>query len=267
MKCSEANKLINAYLDQQLDAENSLKLEQHLSSCPNCKQNYLELVTLQSKIKDNMNYYSTPAHLKQSILANINDNDLSTANSEDGVPSHALSIKSRTVKRTLAFAASILIGFTLAFMFIQQHNDEQLIAEVLSGHIRAITAKRYTDISSSKTETIIPWFTSRLNFSPKIFSFTEQGYDLAGGRLDLFHDQAIATVTYKVKNKLINVYTWPSPDIDDAEQESHHKQGYHLLYWCQNNMNYWIVSDSNNEEVTKLATLIRKQLDQTTKAD
>lgn len=251
MKCSDVNKLINAFLDQQLDAANSLKVEQHLSGCTYCNTAYLELAALQKKVRHTMDYYSAPEDLKHSIYAQF-DTETSTT--------PIASVKNRAFRGAISFAASLLITFTLVFAYIQHQRDEELVDEVLAEHIRAITAKRYADISSSKTEIIIPWFTSRLNFSPKIFNFKDQGFTLAGGRLDSFQKQNIATVTYKINNKLINVYTWPSPDVDDAVQELHHRQGYHLLYWCQNKMNYWIVSDSSNQDVIKLAGLINTQL-------
>jgi len=36
MKCNEARKLLNPYLDSELDTKSNLEVEQHLASCPEC---------------------------------------------------------------------------------------------------------------------------------------------------------------------------------------------------------------------------------------
>ncbi len=256
MNCAEANKLINAYLDLQLDAAHAVKVEQHIDNCTKCMASYHELSNLQAKLKSHMAFYPAPDTLKKQILTKFKTQPAMTRLNSDTT---SLSNKSR-VRQSIAIAASLVIGFIVVFSYQQHRSEEAFISEVLSSHIRAISANRYADIKSSATNTIIPWFTQKINFSPKIFNFSEQGYELAGGRLDSFQHQPIAAITYKNKNSLINVYTWPSPEIDDAPQESHNKQGYYLLYWCQNNMNYWIVSDGENKKVDQLAKLIRERL-------
>ena len=252
MNCDETKKFLHAYLDKQLDTVNSVSVEQHLKGCAACDEEYLELVELQTLVNTNLKPYSAPDNLHAKILSNLTS-EATTAHVIDNP-------KSSVWKYGFSFAASLVIGFALVFNFIDHHNEEKLIDDMLAGHIRAITAKRYTDIQSSKIETIIPWFTSKLDYSPKIFNFSGQGFKLIGGRLDSFQNQNIAAVSYQIDHSLINVYTWPSPEIDDAVQESHNKQGYHLVYWCKNNMNYWIVSDGDNKHIIQLATLIQDNL-------
>jgi len=254
MKCNEIVKLLHAYLDKQLDAANTINVEQHLKGCTHCNAEYQALVELQHSVTENIQYFSAPDNLKTKILAGLQNETTSSSASETNKPA--------VWKYGLSFAASLVIGFALVFNYMAHRNEEKLIEEVLAGHIRAITANRHTDIQSSKVETILPWFTSKLDYSPKIFNFSEHGFKLAGGRLDSFQNQNIATISYQIDHSLINVYTWPSPEVDDAIQESHNKQGYHLLYWCKNNMNYWIVSDGDNKYVKQLAELIQTNLNE-----
>ena len=257
MNCTETNKLLNAYLDQQLDAAHTVKVEHHIANCPSCNTSYRELSSLQDTIKDQLVYFSAPEPLKNQIINNLHTEPVASATDK------ASSSRPAKLRQGIALAASLLIGFVVVISYLQHHDEEAFIREVLSSHIRAISANRYADIKSSETATIIPWFARQLNFSPKIFSFADQGFKLAGGRLDSFQNQDIAAITYSIDHSFINVYTWPSPDVDDAPQEFHNKQGYYLLYWCQNNMNYWIVSDGDSQQVNLLAGMIRERLSAT----
>ena len=38
MNCQEALKLLHAYIDDELDATGSISVEQHIHSCPDCRQ-------------------------------------------------------------------------------------------------------------------------------------------------------------------------------------------------------------------------------------
>jgi anti-sigma factor RsiW len=253
MNCADAKNLLHAYLDKQLDAANSLQFEQHIKTCPHCNSEYQGYLQLQHTIQNNIKPYAAPEHLLPLILNKISDEP----------PNHASTgfDKIRIFKYGSALAASLLIAFFAIFQIFEHSQEDKLIDEILLGHIKAIKTDRFTDIKSSETQRITTWFTGKLDYAPKVFSFPKQGFKLAGGRLDVLHDQHIAAVTYKIDHSLIDVYTWPSPDVDDADQETHDKQGYHILYWCHNHMNYWIVSNSNSKQVNQLAKLIQQQLD------
>jgi len=251
MNCNDAINLLHAYLDKQLDVNNSIDIEHHLSACPNCQQAYSENEKNIQRINEKLPYYTAPDDLRKKIISQY---------STSPACSTKINPNLFKFKYGLSFAASLLIGFILAFSYFQFDNDHQLISAVLSSHISALTANHPTDIEINNAEDLTPWFATRLNYSPKVFDFNKQGYTLTGGRLDSLNSQNIAAITYQYKHKLINVYTWPSPDIDDAEQEFHKKQGYNIIYWCKHNMNYWIVSDGNNENITELANLIQQRL-------
>ncbi|MGD8783652.1 MAG: zf-HC2 domain-containing protein [Thioalkalispiraceae bacterium] len=254
MNCAEAQNLLDAYLDQQLDAANSLRIEQHLKGCMYCAREFQEMQNLKQLIQDNIEPYSAPDELQINILNKLTD----TQKIESDTNCH----QHKILKYGLSFAASLLIAFFLGLSFYQHNQEERLVNDILAEHTRAINANRYADISSSQADTIISWFTNKLNYSPRVFNFSDYGFKLTGGRLDSVQDQNIATVSYQIDHSLINVYTWPSPDIDDAVQESHDKHGYNILYWCQNNMNYWIISNTDSQHVKKLAELIKHKLDE-----
>lgn len=252
MNCQTVNELIHAYLDKQLDAANAMQVESHLAHCQHCARTLKTYSTLSTAIREGLPYHSAPSNLRNRILTHIEPVG-------DMPPTRQVPIIKYLVGG-LSFAASLILGIVLFSNYQHQLSEEQLLNEILSGHVRALTADRLTDIHTEQAAKISPWFTSRLDYSPKIFNLAEQGYTLLGGRLDSLQDRRIASLTYQYKHHIINLYTWPSPEVDDAPQEIHTRQGYSLLYWCQNNMNYWVVSDLDDSEVAKFANIIHAKV-------
>ena len=252
MNCDQTKPLLHAYLDKQLDAANTVAVEKHLLHCTACNHVYAGHHNLQQSLRKTLPYYSAPANLQQHILQALDK------------PSATSTIKIwhkwRNIRYGLSFAASLILGIVLVNIYQHQRNETLLIESILSSHINALSANRLTDIQSAQVEQLAPWFTSKLDYSPRVYNLSEQGFSLLGARLDSLQKQRIASLTYQHKHHVVNLYTWPSPDIDDAAQESHQQQGYNLIYWCQNNMNYWVVSDIDSDEIQQFAALIRQRL-------
>ncbi len=252
MNCDEAKPLLNAYLDRQLDAANTLAIEKHLSRCPGCQAIYDEQITLRQSIRDALTYHHAPQGLHNNIMSQL---------SADGeVVGTKAGWKLPYLKTGLSFAASLLLGYVIVTTYFHHRTEEVLIDAILSSHINALSANRLTDVQGSNAGALIPWLNSKLDYSPKVYNFTEQGFDLLGARLDTLPRQRVASLTYQHEHHLVNVYTWPSPDVDDAEVETHYKQGYNLIYWCQNKMNYWVVSDMDQQELQAFSQEIQRHL-------
>jgi anti-sigma factor RsiW len=250
MNCEQSQQLIHAYLDQELDAANAIAVEQHLQTCSACQRDYTQLVLLGESLRDTLPYHSTPEQLRASILAGF----------EHVEPTPVVPKPVRYVT-TLALAAAFSFCLVIVgLLFYRDHQRESmLIDEVLAGHVRALNTQRLTEIDSSDTQKLKPWFTSKLNYSPKVYNLAAQGFALLGGRLDYLQQRHVASMAYRYNEHIIDLYTWPSPDVADAAQELHSKNGYKLLYWCQDSMNYWVVSDLDSDELRKFATLLQQK--------
>src|SRR5947207_11728889 len=67
MNCEEATKLMDGYLDGELDPITSQKIEQHLRDCRNCEQAYETHRALVRAIGSAAPYYKAPAELRERI--------------------------------------------------------------------------------------------------------------------------------------------------------------------------------------------------------
>ena len=67
MNCEEATKLMDGYLDGELDPMTSQKIEQHLRDCRKCEQAYEAHTALTHAISRGAPYYKAPIELRQRI--------------------------------------------------------------------------------------------------------------------------------------------------------------------------------------------------------
>jgi anti-sigma factor RsiW len=256
VSCDETQNLIHGYVDGELDLVRSLEIEQHLRDCAACSAAHDGLQRLRTSLRAGPLYLRPPARLKQRIQATLRGAEQSKS-------------RSRVARwRNLAIAASLAAAVLLTWggiHFLSMRANEDLLAQqVVSSHVRSIMAKMPIDMASSNHHVLKPWLNDRLGFSPDVADAAEtpgledQRFHLEGGRVDYLDDRLVAALVYKRDNHLINVYVWPAPADPDARVRTITRHGYHLHHWTQSGMNYWVVSDLNEEALQRFVDLIRK---------
>src|SRR5437867_11343235 len=73
MNCGEAIKLMDGYLDGELDPITSQTIEQHLRDCRNCEQAYETHRALVRAIGSAAPYYKAPAELRERIQSSLRE--------------------------------------------------------------------------------------------------------------------------------------------------------------------------------------------------
>src|SRR5205809_1941775 len=73
MTCEEAIKLMDGYLDGELDPMTSQKIEQHLRDCRKCEQAYEAHTALTHAISQGAPYYKAPTELRQRVQSSLRD--------------------------------------------------------------------------------------------------------------------------------------------------------------------------------------------------
>lgn len=71
MKCNQANKLINEYLDQHLAESERKELENHIQSCPSCQKELEDMKHLFSDISLLSKKQVVPEGLTQAVMSKI----------------------------------------------------------------------------------------------------------------------------------------------------------------------------------------------------
>ncbi|MBS0397000.1 MAG: anti-sigma factor, partial [Proteobacteria bacterium] len=131
--------------------------------------------------------------------------------------------------------------------------------DVLAAHLRALQPGRAIDVESSERHTVKPWFAGRADVSPPVADFAAQGFTLVGGRVDYVAGTRSAVVVYRHNAHLIDVFAWraaAAPVRGGASSEN----GYRLLSWRAGDLAFCAISDTAEDELAALRTLIQAQL-------
>ena len=262
MNCQEVQNLLTGYVDGELDLVNTLEIQRHLESCPDCSQAYKNQQALRSALHSGSLYFSSPEHLQKRIQRAVRQ-----ANKAD----HASKAKITTFPRAAAWrwlsvaallVLAILTTWYLANGQIASSADHVLTQEVLASHIRSLMANHLVDVTSSDQHTVKPWFDGKLDFSPPVVDLASQGFPLKGGRLDYLDNRPVAALVYMRRQHVINVFIWPSTEGTNAPTKLVTQQGYSILYWTKGSMNYWVVSDLDLSELQQFVRLVQSQTSQ-----
>jgi anti-sigma factor RsiW len=163
----------------------------------------------------------------------------------------------------LAFGVTLSLGLRIgsgpqSFWGVQASaTDAGLTNEIVASHVRSLMANHLMDVASTDQHTVKPWFNGKVDFSPPVSDFTEQGYPLVGGRLDYLEHRSVAALVYRRHAHPINLFVWPDGAADQTEYLAS-EQGYHVVQWRRNGLRFAAVSDVNTEELKAFVDLVRQ---------
>jgi anti-sigma factor RsiW len=252
MNCQEAQTLLHAYVDGELEMTGNLEIEQHLQACPACAQAHTCLGELRTALQTQLPYFAPPRQLRLRVQAALRQS-----------PSRQFA-RRLAVPRWLTLAACVAVvllgGWTLAMVLAPSaRQDGDLVArELVAAHIRSLMIDNHQlDVESSDRHTVKPWFKGKIDFAPTVQDFSQQGFPLIGGRLDYVDNRAVAVLVYKRREHPINLFIWPVGSSSDAAESTIQRQGYNLVHWTQGGMNYWAISDMDVRALQDFARIVQ----------
>jgi anti-sigma factor RsiW len=247
MICDRAGAVVHGYFDNELDAASAADFERHLEQCSKCVYALEELESLRSCMGLAQLYERAPATLRKKILASL------------GTELPVAAFPSRTVWRWLAVAAAILLATYASWRVTSSGRsrsyDSVLAAEIVDAHLRSLQPGHLTDVISTDQHTVKPWFEGKLDFSPPVQDFGDQGFTLQGGRIDVVHGQTVAALVYVRRKHFVNVFIWPANEKDRAPS-SGSQRGYQWLEWRKGGMEFCAVSDAAPSALQQLQSLL-----------
>ena len=251
MSCDYTRTALHGYLDGELDASRSAEFERHLEGCRECAKALETEESLRSALQRSNLCQSAPISLRKKIRAEL---DKATATPV------AQRIR---FWRWVAVAASILLVTAISWYawprFGTSKNPDAApftAAELIDAHIRSLQPGHLTDIASTDQHAVKPWFNGKLDFAPPVKDFTDDGFPLVGGRLDVLGGRNVAVLVYARRKHLINVFVLPTKEPDTPIHPPGLRQGYQWLHWRHQGMEYCAVSDVSVADLHELAQLI-----------
>jgi anti-sigma factor RsiW len=246
MTCDEAEILLHALIDNELDASHAREVESHIATCRRCAAELAAYRQMRdAMIKADLRY-TAPASLRQRLDAALPK--------PAPAPSNVTPLASRrSVLRGFALGSAVsALAATLLVAVVVRHDEAQIIeSEIVSSHLRSLQPGHLIDVASSDQHTVKPWFNGKLEVSPPVIDLTAQGFTLIGGRLDYVDARAVGAVVYKRRAHVINLFVAQTSNPARKQAKIETIQGFNIRRWSDRGLNYWAVSDIGADELNE----------------
>jgi anti-sigma factor RsiW len=248
MNCEEVGRLLDSYLDSELEINLRFQLEQHLSHCPSC------CCLAQERQESRFSFFGAgtrtfkaPPELRTKVLA---------------------SVRRAKAKQRYAFlrqpliyaAAALVLGLSLVLNILFPDLGKEDSHQAVLRHSGSISAEHLVDVVSANPQIVKSWLTAKLDFSPPVIVFPSVAYSLVGGRLDVIQNHSVATVVYKNDKDVVSLFCWPTKK-EQLSQRDYFTGGYHVSTWSNRECNYILVSKQSDRKMDEFVDLFRDQVE------
>jgi anti-sigma factor RsiW len=148
-------------------------------------------------------------------------------------------------------AVSALAASGVVAVVLRQDDQQRILSEVVSAHLRSLQAGHLIDVVSTDQHTVKPWFNGKLDVAPPVIDLTAQGFTLVGGRLDYVDARAIGAVVYRRRQHIINLFVSQTASTEHRPPKTQTMQGFNCRRWGERGLNFWAVSDIGGDELTE----------------
>jgi anti-sigma factor RsiW len=255
MRCDRARLLINPLVDGELDAENRTAVAAHIKICPGCTTFEFDIGRSRRLIAEGGRVLMPRTlifRVRSSLAVAVRQHEVEKRKFLIGyLPTGMMS---QATALAAACALSILLTWSFMTSSGQVGRERQ---EILSAHLRSLLQEGPPiQVASSDSHRVKPWFAGRIEFAPDVKDLTAQGFPLLGGRLDYIQQRRVAALVYQRRSHLVNVFIWPSSNIEDVPPKLITENGYNLLVWNRGGVTFWAVSDLDAREMIRFQSVL-----------
>jgi anti-sigma factor (TIGR02949 family) len=245
MECKEAARLLEPYLDGELDRDEVRALEAHVDGCAECQAALASLGRVRHAMRAEAPRYAAPTSLRERIRR------------ESAAPASAPRVRRSPPWMRLAAACfgAFVAGAAVMHFAVGPSADirDQAARDLFASHWRALAATSPVDVVSSDRHTVRPWFAGKVAQSPRVTDFADQGFPLVGGRVDYVGAARVPVLVYRHDKHLIDVYVLPS---DAPAGTSAKRDGYSLIWGTLDGERAAIVSDLDTGELARFESVL-----------
>jgi len=235
--------LMQAEFDGELDAAQAAQFEAHRMQCPVCQAAEAELLRVSELVGPEF-YRPAPDALRRRVMAQLDT--LRPRAPPPGFLSRFNSWRQSTIGFGLGAACAAALT-----LVVLSPAEQSLMEQVIAGHVRALQPGHLEDVASTDQHTVKPWFDGRIDFAPPVKDLV--AFPLRGGRLDYIDRHPVAALVYQRDKHVINLFVWPASGTAASAPQPAEHNGYNVLHWSQNGMEFWAVSDVGRDQLRDFA--------------
>ena len=243
--CEDRNLTLGALADGELDAVNTALIEAHIARCDGCREELERIHAVRALLRTDGVRHSAPAGLEERVLGLP---ELSKRKKRPG----------EWLPGWLAPGIAGALAATLAmFAFVNPVEQRSALDDqLISSHVRSLQPGHLTDVQTTNQHIVKPWFNGKIDFAPPVPELADEGFPLAGGRLDSIDGKTVAAVVYHRRLHTVNLFVWR----DRASRErTNVEHGFALAEWSEDGLNFAAVSDIPAPELRQFEVLYRNR--------
>lgn len=241
--------MLSGYMDGEIDLVHRLEIERHLERCPECANRLENARTVQTALQSRALYAPATPVLKGKVLAAVREAEAAQRPWRRPLGPSAIGIA--------AALALIAILWGALAQRAAANREALTTQQVTCSHVRSMQANHLLDVPSADPHAIKSWFNGKLDYAPPIVDLTPQGYPLQGGRLDYLNDRSVAALVYRKNEHVINLFSWPSPEMGGEGDREATRHGYRLYRWTDGGMIFCAVSDLSEPELKRFSETLQ----------
>jgi len=242
--CSTIMKLIDAYLDGQLDVTESLRVESHLQECQDCREHFLAEKEFQGLVHRNTAVTSAPEFTARCLQTAL-DREVRQR------------VRSQRLRHLPWMAAAIALVVAIA-VFVAMGESRtrvpRLVTLAVDAHAAYLRDRGTLDVTSPDPTVVAASLSKRLPFPVNVPTGELPGLELVGGRVIADSQTPAAYLAYGTGHGTVSLLMMPPREtrLTGREVISFRNilfhpadvSGYHTLEWSDNRSTYVLVSSS-----------------------
>jgi len=245
MNCEQAQPLLDAYLDGELEPEKKAQVEQHIAGCAECAAALARLRRLQELFIAKAPHYPAPPELRNKILAGLEAEKRRRFMALARLP-------------WLCAGALLILSICLAWPHFFPNRESRVAHQAVSNYVRAAILEHLCDVVSPDPGVVKPWLAGKLDFSPPVV-LPGLEFQMRGGRLDVIRKRKVAALVYKRDKDLATVFVWPAAG-QPLSQRTWSLRGYQVSAWNGAGLNFVAVSNMSAAGLAELVGRLKNEV-------
>lgn len=239
MNCKQAEPLIAAYADGEVDAVREYSIRKHLIACAACAAEHGNVLALRARIRAEAPYFSASPALQARVHAMAGAVRASVPSRPRPTGDRWRWLSGGVLAGCTASVFAWMVGTTV----LEWRANEDFAAAAVATHVRATLGDHLVEVASSDRHTVKPWLSARLDYSPPVQDLASEGFTLIGGRLDYLERRNVATLVYRYHQHTIDVFVRPETSRATAP-ELRTVRGFNVARASGPSMEWLAVSDA-----------------------
>jgi anti-sigma factor RsiW len=256
MACENWRDRIDAYVDNELSGQDLRAFDQHLASCPACSADVLRRVQMKRATHAAGQRFTPTPEFRRKLQDQISQRQRR--------PQFGTSFGTSFGTWAMALAAAfVLFAVVITANYVAAASArKRLFSEVADLHVASLASSSPVDVVSTDRHTVKPWFQGKIPFSFDLPELRNTDFTLVGGRMAYLNQTPGAQLIYDVRKHHISVFIFPEPAFGTASARLSfvpEDLPFHLETWTQRNLRYFVIGDTNPEDLNQLAKLFKTE--------